>query len=296
MPSFVPLNNALAQNSVDFNNQTPTNSSGLFRYKINNRNTDTWTFIDADLNAVCIFTGVAEVTLTNFSTTPPVGAEIVFYSVSDVVRITASGSAVLNYSDGNTTISPALAGKIIHASNNVWFFASPNAGLYNHTWYDNCCNFTNALYQTGTSSLDLGRRAYADTSLTIPFNGTAIVYVDPDNYYYTVSNGYINPNPITINDCYVNTYSTDYIFYTGSDPIYDTVTLYSVPSLDPTDPTTLSGNKFFSMDVGAQFDCVTDNIVSPGGTVAYYGSTAQYPAEPLIFKDGYVINIDQYLV
>jgi hypothetical protein len=288
MPSLVPLNNAIAQNSVDFNNQTPTNASGLFRYKVNQYGTNTHTFSSSDLNAVCVFSGDVNVLLSssNFAQLPPVGAEIVFYSTSGRVRLDTSGVS-LYVSIGNFTLGPNSIGKIIYKGNNEWFFASSNFTAIGDS-FPNCCANTEYLYQLRLptdSVLNLNRRAYVDsTTLDKPFNGI----VSYAGAYYSVVNGYFSATA----GCSTKDYTTSYTFYSNAST---PVTFYSVTGLSPNIYTTLSGSKFFTSSVAAEYDCYSIDMVAPGSAVTYYGSTAQYPGSPLVFLHGYVVNIDSYL-
>lgn len=295
MPSLVPLNNAVAQSSVDFNNQTPSNASGLFRYKINNYGFTSHTFNSNDLNAVCIFARDVSPTIpaaSSFSEPPPVGSEILFYSISGFVRITTSG-ANLYTSTGVYTLGPNWIGKIIYKGNNDWFFASTNFAKDSYMFTDCCGDISALVYQIKSVNdaqiFSTTQRSYADSSLTIPFNGT--VYAEEDTTYYNVANGY----NVSVGACSTNTYSTPYTFYTGPDPDTDDVILYSVSGLNINNTTSLAGKKFFTSDVGDQFDCYTTDMVSPGTQNSYYSSTGGYPGSPLSFLDGYIVNIDSYL-
>jgi hypothetical protein len=286
MPSLVPLNNAIAQNSVDFNNQTPTNASGLFRYKVNQYGTNTHTFSSSDLNAVCVFSGDTNVLLSssNFAQLPPVGAEIVFYSTSGRVRLDTSGVS-LYASIGNFTLGPNSIGKIIYKGNNEWFFASSNFTSVFYSW-TNCCEDFGELYQLRTpnnSALNSNQRAYVDSTLDKPFNGVASY----DGSSYSAVNGYFSPG-----GCVPTDYTTSYTFYSNAST---PVTFYSVTGLSPNIYTTLSGSKFFTSSVESVYDCYSINMVASGSAVTYYGSTAQYPGSPLVFLNGYVVNIDSYL-
>ena len=287
MPSSVPLTNAIAQNSVDFNSQTPTNASGLFRYKINNR-VNNHVFTDADLNSVCIFSGGGTITnvelnANDFSVTPPVGAEIIFYSTTGNVKIIPSGVNLYS-SVGLFTPGASIVGKIIHRGNNVWYFAGANAHIFEFTWND-CCEVGRSLYQVSVAGgFDSNRFSYFDSNLNYPYNGHVN---DGTNLYYKVVNGVWNNT--TISDCNdtKSYYTNQYNFYDAPDPIYgNTVPLYSVGGLNTTSPETLMGNKFFISDVGQQFDCYAPNTVSDS---TYYTSTTA-PYYALTFRYGYVTS------
>jgi hypothetical protein len=285
MPSSVPLTNAIAQNTVDFNNQTPTNASGLFRYKINNY-TGQGTFTDVDLNSVCIFNNVGNivnVTLSSsgFSVVPPVGAEIIFYSLTGNIRLNTGGSAVLNYSVGNYTTQTAGAGKIIHKGNHVWYFASANASPQQYSW-TNCCSESAELYQIATvPGFNSSLKSYTDSGAASPYNGT--VY-DGSLYYRIVNGVYVSTSP----DCASTTlnYNTSYTFYDSPDPIYGTyVNLVSVAGLTESQPNTLIGYKFFTQAVGNQYDCYGPNTVNG----AYYTNN-NTPYYAVTFTNGYLTS------
>lgn len=297
MPSLVPLNSAVAQSSVDFNNQTPSNAGGLFRYKINNYSSNSHTFTVADLNAVCIFYGDTTINLSplNFSSAPPIGSEILFYSTGGYVKIEVSGGSLYS-TIGNYTYGPNGMGKIIYKGNNEWFFASGNFAPYPYSFNDCCGNISGVVYQIKLASEDnifsSTQRSYTDGNLTVPFNGTVPREFESIITYYVIANGY----PVaTQSSCETNAYSTAYTFYTGPDPVEDAVTFYSVSGLTITNTTSLAGKKFFTSDVGEQYDCYTTNAASPGTQNSYYASAASYPDSPLSFLDGYIVNIDTYL-
>jgi len=299
MPSLVPLNNAVAQSSVDFNNQTPSNASGLFRYKINNYGFTSHTFNSNDLNAVCIFArdvAPAIPLASSFSSPPPIGSEILFYSTSGYVRLAPQTELGVNLytAVGTYTLGPNWIGKIIYKGNNDWFFASTNFAAYSYMFADCCGGISALVYQIKSVNdaqiFSTTQRSYVDSSLTIPFNGT--VYAEEDTTYYNIANGY---NVATQGTCETNNYTTAYTFYTGPDPDTDDVILYSVSGLNINNTTSLAGKKFFTSDVGDQFDCYTTDMVSPGTQNSYYSSTGGYPGSPLSFLDGYIVNIDSYL-
>lgn len=296
MPSLVPLNNAVAQSSVDFNNQTPSNAGGLFRYKINNYGFTSHTFNSNDLNAVCIFARDVSPAIppaSSFSEPPPVGSEILFYSISGFVRITTYG-ANLYTSTGVYTLGPNWIGKIIYKGNNDWFFSSTNFAAYSYMFSDCCGGISALVYQiksvNDADTFISTQRSYVDSSLTVPFNGT--VYSQENATYYEIANGYFTTSAAS---CATNTYSTSYTFYTGPDPIYDAVTLYSVEGLNKNSVSSVAGKKFFTSNVGAQYDCYSTDAVSPGTQNSFYSSIGNYPSSPLSFLDGYIVNIDTYL-
>lgn len=286
MPSSVPLTNAIAQNSVDFNNQTPTNASGLFRYKINSRGSG-YAFTDADLNSVCIFSGGAAINdvslnIANFSVVPPIGAEIIFYSTTGNIRIAASG-APLYSSVGPFTTGTAVAGKIIYKGNSTWYLASANANNFLYTW-TNCCSNEASLYQilVTSGSFYSGKLSYFDSGLTKLYNGTVFSY--DSGLYYRIVNGV---SVATFADCAATTltYNTDYTFYDSPDPIYgNSVTLYSVSGLNQASPETLLGHKFFTGSKGTVYDCYTSSVVNN----YYTATTAPYYA--ITFYGGYVTS------
>lgn len=299
MPSLVPLNNAVAQSSVDFNNQTPSNASGLFRYKVNDRTaSSSWVFNDSDLNSVCIFSkSLVTVGLATFSSTPPIGTEIIFYSTGGAVYIYGYGGATLITSKGPYTVPLSGVGKITHIGSNVWVFSSANSAQKSYTW-SSCCGGSQSFYyiegSTPFTSVSASpSRFYTSSGLNIPFNGTILNPVD--GLYYNMVNGYWDTGT-PAGSCPILVYSSSYTFYTGPDPIYDPpVTLYSVGALDINNPAYLKGHKFFTTSVGNQYDCYTTDVVSPGTLTVYYPSLALAPSTPIIFQDGYVVNIDSYL-
>jgi hypothetical protein len=302
MPSLVPLNNAIAQNSVDFNNQNPTNKGGLFRYNINNYTRVNYgsvgqhSFTNADLNSVCIFSGDVDILLTagNFIPEPLTGSEILFYSAAGRIRLDTSG--VNFYSNvGNFTV-PTKAGKIIYTSGNTWYFSSLNTDVFTLNVTD-CCNITPTIYQVGNNnsgSLDANVKIYADSGTTIPFNG--IVQDNLSNTRYNVINGQAS----AIAECETAApYNVEYTFYT-EDPIYPgqttPIAFYSKPGAGtPNNYGTLVGNRFFTTipNGGNQINsCYSDATVAPGSSATYYGDGTQYPANPVTFLNGYVINYE----
>lgn len=295
MPSLVPLNNAIAQNAVDFNNQTPINAASLFRYKINLHSTNSWTFNTGDLNSVCIFNGsIADVLLTTFSSTPPIGAEIIFYSTTGVVRLSTGGGVTLNYSNGTFTQAYRAAGKIIHIGSNEWFFASANTTPPSYSWLDCCGNISTLNYISTQFSIDNVQRYYTDASANTPFNGTVAVPDGEMFAYYRIINGYWDGSS-PYGECTTYEYNTLYTFYTGPDPVYDYIQVYSEASIPLTSPADLAGYKFFNTPVDVQFDCSQASMIAPGTSETFYFDWETYPNQPIIFKDGYVINIDTYL-
>ena len=287
MPSSVPLTNAIAQNSVDFNSQTPTNASGLFRYKINSRDNG-YAFRNADLNSVCIFSGGAainDVYLYSgyFPVDPPIGAEIIFYSTTGVIRIYIFGLTLYS-SVGPFTPGAYSAGKIIYRGNNVWYFAGANAGVFEYTWTDCCGNGASLSQVSVAGGFNPNRLSFFDQNLSYRYNGFVN---DGTNYYYRIVNGVYAET--TASNCYdtQSYYSTQYNFYDAPDPIYgNAVPLYSVSGLNTATPETLLGNKFFISDVGQQYDCYTENVV-PATT--YYTATAA-PYYAITFYGGYVTS------
>ena len=289
MSSVVPFRNAVAQNSLDFNNKNPTNKGGLFRYKINNYGAaGTHVFNVSDLNSICVFSGDVNVTLNplNFSSLPPSGVEILFYSPNGRIRVDTASGASLYTAFGNFT-SPGKLGKLIYTSDNKWFFSSLSATPFSIAYTDCCGSISATVYQVRSSvdaaTFSPSRKTYADSDTTIPFNG---IFQDPaTSYYYNIVNGGSTP----VASCDVpSAYSTPITFYTDAT---NTVTLYSSASLSPSSYISLLGYKFFTTDIGTPvYSCYSDNQVAPGSTVQYYGSTAQYPSDPVTFLNGYVIN------
>lgn len=281
MPSSLPLNNALAQNSVDFNTQIPTNSSGLFRYKVNTRGNN-YTFTSTDFNSVCIFSlgvgGVTTVFLNAFGVAPPVGTEIIFYSTIGLVNI--QGNATLYVTVGR--VSSTSAGKIIHRGNNVWYFASLNTTKNQFNW-TNCCSNFESLYQVGEqTNFDPNKFSYTDAALNTPFNG--IVYYDNDGLatYNKVVNGVATGS----GSCTTVTFNIAYTYYTNTDPENpETVDIYSVEGLTRTSPPTLLGNSFFTEVVTEQQECYTSNRVTG---VTYYINAGG--GASITFLNGYVVS------
>jgi hypothetical protein len=282
MPSTVPLNNAVAQSSVDFNNQTPTNPAGLFRYKVNTYATATHTFTTADLNAVCKFSGDVTVNLSSDNVgSPAPGTEIIISSTGGFIKVAFSGTGSFNYSTGLFTDVNKPA-KLVYAGNNKWFFASANRTSNGYSWL-NCCSQSSTIYQI-SDAFSSTRRSFVNSVLTIPFNG---LFQDEDTTFYYIVDGDVQPGTF---ECATNSYTTEYTFYTGADPVADAVTFYSVAGLTETNYSNLLGNKFFTSNVGEQFDCYETDQVAPGSPLTFYGSTAQYPAHYIEIRDGYVIN------
>jgi hypothetical protein len=284
MPSTVPLNNALAQSSVDFNNQTLTNPAGLFRYKVNTYTTKTHVFTTADLNAVCKFSGDVTVIISSAYVGSPVpGTEIIVYSVGGFVKVVFSVDVTFNYSDGVFT-DVNKPGKLVYAGNDKWFFASANRNSNGYGW-TNCCNEGSDIFQL-SDNFTPSVRVYVDSGLTIPFNGL-FQYEDEVSTFYYIVDGDVQPGSF---ECSTNSYTTAYTFYTGPDPISDAVTFYSVAGLTENSYNNLLGNKFFTSNVGEQFDCYTTDQVASGTQTTFYGDTDQYPNHYIIIQDGYVIN------
>jgi hypothetical protein len=286
MSSFLPLNNALAQNSVDFNSQTPTNSSGLFRYKVNTRNNN-YTFTSTDFNSVCIFNsgglgGLTLATLNSFSPAPPVGTEIILYSTTGSVQI--AGTATLNSATGRFTTGINAPGKIIHRGNNVWYFASLSATFYSFNW-TNCCSDSVDLYQIGTdsnSNFNPSAFSYTDGNFNIPFNGIVYYETELGSYYDKVVNGLVTGS----SNCATSTFSTSYTYYTNTDPEDpQTVSIYSVSALTRDQPATLLGYSFFSTAVGGRQECYSSNRVSG---VTYYINPGG--GASITFYNGYVVS------
>jgi hypothetical protein len=283
MPSFLPLNNAVAQNSVDFNNQTPTNSSGLFRYKVNTRDNN-YTFTSADFNSVCILSGglggATRVFLNNFGTAPPTGTEIILYSTTGSVYIL--GSATLRRTIGNLTTGTNVAGKLIHRGNNEWYFASSNRPLFLFT-FENCCSYSDSLVQIGTvNNFDPNKFSYVDANLNLPFNGIVLYENEGISYSKKVVNG------VTTGDynCQQVNFDTPYNFYASTDPENpQPVTIYSVSGLNAGNPESLVGNSFFIVPAMNVFSCLQGDRVSG---VTYYLSTGG--GQSITFVDGYVVT------
>jgi hypothetical protein len=303
MPSLVPLNNAIAQNSLDFNNQNPTNKGGLFRYNINNYTRVNYGsvgqhyFTNADLNSVCIFSGDVDILLSAgyLNPAPLTGTEILFYSTSGRIRIDTSGFSL--YSNvGNFTV-PTKAGKIIYTSEGDWYFSSLNTDVFTLNVTD-CCSISAVnIYQVGNNnsgSLDANVKIYADASATVPFNG-----IVQDNLIFSRYN-VINGQASAIAECETAApYNVEYTFYT-EDPIYPgqvtPIAFYSKPYAGtPNNYGTLVGNRFFTTipNGGTSINsCYSDATVAPGSSATYYGDGTQYPAYPVTFLNGYVINYE----
>jgi hypothetical protein len=303
MPSLVPLNNAIAQNSLDFNNQNPTNKGGLFRYNINNYTRVNYgsvgqhSFTNADLNSVCIFSGDVDILLSAgyLNPAPLTGTEILFYSAAGRIKLVPSGFSL--YSNvGNFTV-PTKAGKIIYTSGNIWYFSSLNTDVFTPDVTDCCSISTGNIYQLGNNnsgSLDANVKIYADANATVPFNG--IVQDNLSTTRYNVINGQAS----VITDCDTAvSYNVEYTFYT-EDPIYPgevtPIVFYSKPYAGtPNNYGTLVGNRFFTTipnGGNAINSCYSYATVAPGSPVSYYGDSTQYPANPVTFLNGYVINYE----
>jgi hypothetical protein len=297
MASIVPLYNAQAQTRVDFNNQTPTNGGGLFRYRVIDYGSGNRTLNVNDFNSVLVFSGDVTISFgtdTFSNVTPPIGTEIIFLSVSGYARLAPAVGTTLFYENGAYTPGPNAIGKIIHMGSNSWLFASPNIAVKQFD-LPNCCSGTTSIFQLSAAVSFASApipRTYANSILTVPFNGT-VQLVDSMNYYaYIFQNGY---NTSTLyNECPQFDYSTSYSFYSGPDPVYDGVTFYSVDGLTPSTKSTLSGHKFFTASQGTKYDCAEafdGTVVSPGSPTNYYASVEAYPGTPILFLNGYVINI-----
>lgn len=288
MPASVPLNNAVAQNTFDFNNQRATNASGLSRYKINEYNTSARILNNADLNAVCVFSGNTTLTLgNNFSPVPPVFSEIIFYSTNGYVRISSAVGTTV-YSDTGLFIGKGKVGKLVYVTSNTWFFASVTSTVNSFNFTD-CCSDIGDIYQIGQNpaSLNTSAKAYTNASVNIPFNGSFQI----GENIYSVANGDLS----IIGGCPFNVYQTAYTFYTAGETGPDPVTLYSVSGLTPSNYSTLLGKRFATSGQGSEespiYDCALNDIVSPSTQNSYYGSTAQYASNSsATFLDGYVIN------
>jgi hypothetical protein len=299
MPSLVPLNNTIAQNSLDFNNQNPTNKGGLLRYKINDYTRVNYGsvgqhyFTNADLNSVCIFSGDVNIILSSgyLNPAPLTGSEILFYSAAGRIRLDTSGFSL--YSNvGNFTV-PTKAGKIIYTSGNTWYFSSLNTDVFTLNVTDCCSISAGNIYQVGNNnsgSLDANVKIYADANVTVPFNG--IVY-DNLSERYNVINGLAS----VISDCDSPAYyNVEYTFYT-EDIIYPgevtPITFYSKPGAGtPNNYGTLLGNKFFTTIPSENqiYSCYSYSTVAPGSSATYYGDGTQYPSSPVTFLNGYVID------
>lgn len=297
MPSAVPLNNAIAQNSLDFNNQNPTNKGGLFRYKINNYESvssgtiSQYTFTNADLNAISVFTGDVNINITPFAAHP--GSEILFYSSNGRIKLEASGGSTLYSNIGNFTV-PGKAGKLIYTDSNTWFFSSLNTNCY-PTSFTDCCEQTRNIYQVGignNGNLNTAIKVYADLGADVAFNG--LITLDIDAAQYDIING--QASAVTFG-CYPASYDTAYTFYT-EDVIYPgevvPIIFYSLASgITPSNYSSLLGKPFFTDTVpSAIYDCSSSNRVAPSSSASYYGSPEQYPNYPVTFLDGYVIGYD----
>lgn len=293
MPSAVPLNNAIAQNSLDFNSQNPTNKGGLFRYKINNYGAaGTHNFTNNDLNSVCIFSRDVTVTLNsaNFTSAPPAGSEILFYSNNGYIRVNTVVGSTLYSTIGNFTV-PGKAGKLIYTTANSWFFASLNATSFSTDYTDCCVNSSQAIYQVSNySSFDAAYKTYADAEVSVPFNGLTPIQISDDPVtisYYNIVNGQAS----STGGCGTETpYDSAFTFYTNATT---PVTLYSVGSYDPSVYSNLLGKKFFTAIPNSGdpiYSCYSTDQVANGASAQYYGSTAQYPSDPVTFLNGYAIN------
>jgi len=299
MPSLVPLNNAIAQNSVDFNNQNPTNKGGLSRYKITNYGQLNYgavsqhAFTNADLNSVCIFSGDVDITFQgfNFNPAPLPGAEILFYSTNGRIRLNDI-SALLYSNVGNFTV-PTKAGKIIYTSAGKWYFSSLNTAVFSPILTDCCGVSPPVVYQVGNNnsgSLDPNIKLYVDPDATFAFNG--IVYDTLDEQRYIVINGQATGDGMTVCDTPA-VYSSEYTFYSSAST---TATFYSLTgAFTPDNYYSLLGIKFFSSipNEGNPINsCWATDVVAPGSPATYYGSTEQYPDNYVVFLNGYVIDYD----
>ena len=295
MPSLVPLNNAIAQNSLDFNNQNPTNKGGLFRYNINNYGQLNYgavsqhSFTNADLNSVCIFSGDVDIALAafNFNLEPLPGAEILFYSTNGRIRIVETG-ALLYSNVGNFTV-PTKAGKIIYTSAGKWYFSSLNTAVFSPI-VTNCCGSTPPIVcQVGNDnagSLDPNTKLYESADANFAFNG--IVQDTLTSQYYDIKNGLaysVTGCPATV------AYSSEYTFYSSAST---TATFYSLTgAFTPDNYLSLLGIKFFNAipNEGNPINsCWANDLVAPGEPAIYYGSAEQYPSDPVTFLNGYVIS------
>lgn len=311
MPSSVPLINAIAQNSVDFNNQTPINAGGLFRYKIKNigyPSGGAYILTPEDLNSVLIFSG--DVTLILSSTYfvasgfPPAGSEILFYSTGGAgsegrVFVSAQSNFVLSSYVGPYLQSSNDTGKIIYtglngAGQGNWTFASPN---YNFTLIDlsDCCagSAVNNLYQisTPTSTYNTSYRSYFENNFVYPYNGV----INYDGSAYAIVNGYFIDVAMLCGDTEV-AYTSAYTFYDASETSFSFFT--DASDLDPTNYENLLGHKFF---IGAapneglpMYSCFSDGSeAGAASAVEFYGSVAQIGnSDPVTFYKGYVVNYD----
>ena len=304
MPSSVPLINAVAQNTVDFNNQTPTNAGGLSRYKIKNIGAPAGGYyfvLPSDLNSVLIFSG--DVTLYVDSNSfvgigdPPAGSEVFFYSsgVTSIgqIKVVAQG-LILTAENGPFLQTSSDVGSLIYMGLNnsgtgVWAFASKNYN-FESVYFINCCDAGEQFWQIAEpdAGYNSNLRAYVTASLSYPYNG---VYND-NGTYTSIINGYAE-GPVLCNDNYYP-YDQSVTFYnSGGSPI----TLYgnSNGSYTASEYLTLLGAKFFTAipNSGSPiYSCYSDsNAVGYSSPVQYFGSTAQIAAnDPVTFYDGYVVN------
>lgn len=284
MPSSTPLNNAILQSSIDFNNQTVANAAGLSRYAINNYGATNVVLSNADLDAVCIFSGNRHIDL------PPglsaaTGAEIILYSTNGFIRIDPDPSVTVYRERGLFSLGAGIALKLINAGSDTWLLsvANFNSSAYQYT---DCCYANPTVYQLRISdTFDYNIPTYADADLTIPFNGTVIIESgDPPAYYYYAT---VNGVSSEIFGCASLDYTTAYTLYDGaSTPL----TVYSVSGIDVNSANSIYGHKFFTVAPGWEVpSCTETDQLAPGASAVYYGSTAGIPGSPLVFLNGYLI-------
>lgn len=284
MSSHTPLNNAILQSSIDFNNQTVANAAGLSRYTIHNYGATNVVLSENDLNAVCIFSGNRHIDLPS-GLSAAMGAEIILYSTDGFIRLDPDVGTTVYRERGLFSLGAGIALKLINAGTNEWILSGANFNSSAYAYTD-CCSASETVYQLRmTDTFDYTINTYTDPELLIPFNGTVITTSGdpPASYYYNVINGVSSE----IFGCDAEEYTTEYTLYNGA---ATPTTVYSVSGIDVTSAPSIYGHKFFTVAPGGFVSsCTETNQLASGASATYYGSTAGIPGSPLVFLNGYLI-------
>lgn len=304
MPSVVPLRNPVAQNAVDFNNQTLTNSGSFFKYK-------TGINLDSGINHYAGVNDINSIITCNENSAAPnlatlnltalspgnggninPGAEIILntgISIATNIKILNSSGSLITESGKNYTM-PGPAGAdgvakltLVDKASNHWLF-SGNIGALVQYSFTNCCGDEESFYQINSdvsgaiTSVNTTAYFFDGTDNTKPYNG---IYYDDTDWLQVINGVYISSS-----SCSTYNFTTSYTFYTVLGDYTSAVVGYSISDLDENDPSTFSGFiKFFTSSVSDEYPCYTGEAAFPDGT--YYTTNSIYSLE---FYKGYVIS------
>jgi hypothetical protein len=288
MAGLVPLQNAVVETSIDFNNKRVSNNAGFHRYNVLASADTYYTATASDFNSVIVFSGNVTVEINTGATgSLNYGAELILISNTGRVKVLDSDT---RFSQGPTKAikliytGPGMTGKPYK-----FLYTGAVASVYTISYTD-CCNSSANVYQLLRSNavgFEYDKLIYKDTECTILFNGT----MTNGGSWYSVVSGVAGPGSFCVPNDYTSVYSYFYTNPALSDPY--PISLSSVGGLSSgNSPSAFTGNKFFDAPLTA-LDCFNTGAV----TATYYYSKSGGDGSVYLcnFAAGYLLSWSQVL-